>query len=344
LEILDWLRGFAALAVAWFHFTVGSGLFASSPLIAWSHYGWLGVEAFFVISGFVIPYAMFAGGYRGLQDAPAFILKRLARLEPPYVASIVIGLAILYAAAHAPGFRGQPPHVTPIQLLLHLGYLNVFTNQPWLNPVFWTLAVEFQFYISMVGLFYLIGSARPELRLAGLALMAVLALCVRTHQFVFPYLGLFALGAVAFHYRTGLVGRAGFAFLAAVLSILNMGMLGLPSALVGLATAALTAFANPPRIPALAWLGAISYSLYLLHVPIGGRVMNLAGRLPAEWHGAALLAAVAASLLAAWGFHRFVETPSQRWSGRIRYTDGVGIGSWRMIWTRRPRVPTRSAS
>lgn len=294
-----------------------------------------------MISGFVIPYAMFRGGYRGLQSAPAFVLKRLARLEPPYLASIALGLAILYLGAHAPGFRGQPPHVTFLQILLHLGYLNVFTNEPWLNPVFWTLAVEFQFYLSMVGLFHLIGSRRPQLRLVGLALMCALAFWIRLDQFVFPYLGLFAVGALAFHYRSGLIGRLGFCLLATVISVINLAVLGLPSALVGIATAGLAAFANPPRMPLLVWLGGISYSLYLLHVPIGGRVMNLAGRLPPAWHGPALLIALASSVLAAWGFHRLIEVPSQYWSSQIRYS-GRDDFEWLKFWTRNPRLPTRS--
>jgi peptidoglycan/LPS O-acetylase OafA/YrhL len=127
------------------------------------------------------------------------------------------------------------------------------------------------------------------------------------------------MGAIAFHYRIGVLGRIGFALQAVMLTAVTVLAIGWSSALVGLATASLTAFANPPRVAILAWLGSISYSLYLVHVPIGGRVMNLAGRLPAAWHGPALVLAVVASLLAAWVFNRLIEAPAQRWSGRFRY-------------------------
>ena len=56
--------------------------------------GYLGLTIFFVISGLVIPYAMWRGRYRGPADAPAFILKRLTRLKPPYFAAIAITLVL----------------------------------------------------------------------------------------------------------------------------------------------------------------------------------------------------------------------------------------------------------
>jgi peptidoglycan/LPS O-acetylase OafA/YrhL len=69
------------------------------------------------------------------------------------------------------------------------------------------------------------------------------------------------------------------------------------------------------------WLGGISYSLYLMHVPIGGRVVNLGVRLPDHRavEIAVLFLALAASLVAAWCLHRYVEQPAQRWAAAIRY-------------------------
>src|SRR6266496_2565885 len=60
VEIVHCLRGLAAVAVCWFHFTGHSlGLLKQSGV-----YGWLGVEVFFVISGFILPYALYSSGYR----------------------------------------------------------------------------------------------------------------------------------------------------------------------------------------------------------------------------------------------------------------------------------------
>ena len=135
------------------------------------------------------------------------------------------------------------------------------------------------------------------------------------------YLGLFALGAAGFQYRARLIGWREFALLALVFTLLNLHMLGRANAIVALLTALAATFANPPRVKVLAFLGAISYSLYLLHVPIGGRVINLASRLPHTpvVELGAVAAAFAASLAAAWLLYRLVERPSQKWSARFRY-------------------------
>jgi len=73
--------------------------------------------------------------------------------------------------------------------------------------------------------------------------------------------------------------------------------------------------------PVLAWLGTISYSLYLVHVPIGGKIVNLGARyahtLPTEL--LVLAIAVVASLGVAWLLWYFVERPAQRWSSAITY-------------------------
>ncbi len=318
IEVLDGLRGFAALSVVWFHLTGGSGLF-TGWIKASGSYGWLGVEAFFVISGFVIPFSMHRGGYRGFSDAGVFMLKRLARLEPPYLASLLLTIGLLYASSATPAFHGSAPDISLGRVLLHLGYLNVFFARDWFNPVYWTLAVEFQFYLAMILLFPMLGHADWKRRFGALAVMATLAMAIRDTGLVFAYLGLFALGAGAFQIRVGLLRPLLFAVLAASLTAVNLIVLGAPAAAVGLVAALAAAFLNLPAIPVLGLLGSVSYSLYLIHVPVGGRVMNLAGRLPDVWHVPALAAALVICLAAAYVFHRLFELPAQRLSSGISY-------------------------
>ena len=66
IPVFDHLRGMAALAVCLFHFTCGNPEFLSpsDPIRGVGSFGWLGVEAFFVISGFVIPYSLYLRSYR----------------------------------------------------------------------------------------------------------------------------------------------------------------------------------------------------------------------------------------------------------------------------------------
>lgn len=63
--MVDLLRIVAAIGVMWFHFVVGSGPFLEgSWLQATGRYCWIGVDVFFVISGFIVPFALSRGGYR----------------------------------------------------------------------------------------------------------------------------------------------------------------------------------------------------------------------------------------------------------------------------------------
>ena len=95
LSSLDLLRGLAAVAVCYFHFTHGNPDFLSPGnfLYISGRYGFLGVDVFFVISGFVIPYAMYRGNYH-LRDFGRFLTKRVVRIEPPYLISILLVLAL----------------------------------------------------------------------------------------------------------------------------------------------------------------------------------------------------------------------------------------------------------
>jgi peptidoglycan/LPS O-acetylase OafA/YrhL len=323
IEVLDWLRGFAALAVLWYHFTTQSGFPLPGWISATGHKGWLGVEVFFVISGFVIPYSMHAGGYAGLRDAPRFVAKRLVRLEPPYLASIAVLLGIAYGIRFIPGFRGTWPHIDLPGLVLHLGYLNAYFGQHWLNPVFWTLAVEFQFYIAMAILYPTLASRRPLVGSATLGLMVALSLLLPFRTQLWPYLGLFALGAVAFQVRSGLCRPRLALALAAILTGAVVAGLGPQEAVAGALTFLCAAFANVPRIRPLAALGTISYSVYLLHTPVGGRVLGvLRSRIPhkAAFEIGALGLAIAVTLGAAWAMYLLIERPSQRLSSRLRYS------------------------
>jgi len=95
---------------------------------------------------------------------------------------------------------------------------------------------------------------------------------------------------------------------------------GFPTAIVMLLTALAIAFLTL-RYSWLTFLGLVSYSLYLVHVPIGGKVVNLGARYA---HGLyseilVLFLAVTASIFSAYLLYRAVELPSQRVSSKISY-------------------------
>ena len=87
-ELLDGLRGVAALMVIFYH--VGE-CFATSARDQWINHGYLAVDFFFVLSGFVIGYA-YDGRWRKGLSAGGFLLRRVIRLQPMVVVGVVLGV------------------------------------------------------------------------------------------------------------------------------------------------------------------------------------------------------------------------------------------------------------
>jgi len=335
LHHVDIFRGLAAFAVAWFHFTQNGPTdypdagFIGNLITASGSKGWLGVEVFFVISGFILPYTMVKGGY-SIGDFYVFVKKRIIRLDPPYFAAIAIFLGPWWISSLRPGFAGEPLTFEPIRLLLHLGYLNAFFDYEWYNPVFWTLAIEFQFYLFLALYFPILFSENKVLRvLSFLAIVAAPLLIPVGKSVVLHYFGLFALGILAAHYVLENINVSvylvGSFLVAGIIVIVNSWWVSG----VALASALAIAFVRLPDISPLTWLGKVSYSLYLIHIPIGGRVIRL-GKLFADTLAGqifALLSAVAVSLAASWVLYRLVEQPSQRLSSSIQYKQTLATAS-----------------
>jgi peptidoglycan/LPS O-acetylase OafA/YrhL len=314
----------AAAAVAWFHSTNGNPEFSPPALLkASGAQGWLGVEVFFVISGFVIPYALHAARYR-LRDYWRFLLKRILRLDPPYLASMTLMIALAYISAAMPGFRGQPPSYTMLQLVSHAGYVTGVFGYRWVNVVYWSLALEFQYYLLIGLLFPLVQHRRASIRAAVLIGVAVAALTVSNLMLVFPWCFLFILGILTFQFREGTLAWGWYTLGVGLAGIGSNLMLGWSVALIGVATALVIALVDL-RSRTLLLLGEISYSLYLVHVPIGGRVVNLSLKFPVSPIGkvGVSIAAFFASVAAASLFYWFVERPARSWAARIHYGESA---------------------
>jgi len=319
LGTIDAVRGVAAFSVAWYHFTQGSRILNDGWLKASGRYGWLGVEMFFVISGFIIPYSLYRANYRS-RNFGLFLVKRIARLDPPYFADIILVILLSYVVTFAPGFRGEYPHYTWSQLACHVGYVNSIVGKEWVNPVFWSLGIEFQYYITIGVLFPLLIMPGRLVRFAFLATLLASSLLVHRMGLVFEWWPLFVAGILVFQSKVGLISTRVLLASLAVTGAVCWHVNGHGVAVLVIATALIIRFVQLPS-SRLTDLGLISYSLYLLHVPIGGKILNLSSRFahtfPAQVF--ALAAAVVASVSAAVLFYRLVELPSQRLSSSLRY-------------------------
>jgi peptidoglycan/LPS O-acetylase OafA/YrhL len=322
LAHIEYMRGLAALAVMWFHFTAANDDCPPGLLKVSGQYGYLGVDVFFVISGFIIPYAMAASGYRLRTDGLRFFFARIVRLEPPYLASVMLCVALPYAAYLTPWSRAILPHVEFRDVLLHVAYLVPWVNgAQWLNVAYWTLAIEFQYYILMLfTASALISRSQWTARLFLLGALAAAFYLGGDSRLVFCYLPLFGFGFTTFLWFERRLHWVEVALWTAAFAAVCARTVGTDDMLSGLLGSALILAPWPRNLRLLSLAGSLSYSLYLLHNPIGGRVFTLVERLPArpviQITGIAI--AVLASLLAAYVFHALIEAPSMRAARQIK--------------------------
>jgi len=279
---------------------------------------------FFVISGFILPWSLHRANYT-IGRYGRFIAKRIVRIDPPYLVTACAILLLNYASSRTPGFAGTQSFPGWAAVLGHIGFLNAFTGQPWLNPVFWTLAIEFQFYL-LIGLVFPLTVSRSGITRWCLTVAFLAApFLYRDGLFLAGQACLFLLGIATFQYRAGLTARPAFFALLAAATADIWYLAGGVTAAAGLLTALAIAFVpGDSRLvnsAPLVWLGTISYSLYLVHVPIGGRVVNLAHRLPQSPLMQCLeaLVALGVSLAAAMLLYRLVEKPARALASRIAW-------------------------
>ncbi|MFJ8438243.1 acyltransferase family protein [Kitasatospora griseola] len=152
LYVLDGMRLVAALTVMLFHYVgkpagweqVWRG--APDVLMPALHgvaiYGWIGVELFFLISGFVI--CMSCWGKRP-QD---FFVSRVVRLYPAYWVAVLLTTAVVTTAGYA---FTTAKDLTPRTVIANLTMIQTPLGAPSVDPSYWTLWVEMLFYVLFAG-------------------------------------------------------------------------------------------------------------------------------------------------------------------------------------------------
>src|SRR4051794_4134300 len=187
------LRTVAALAVTVFHLYCGNpNLFSQTTIVKKDiSYGYLGVELFFLLSGFIMCYALPAT-YNLKSDLKTFLLKRITRIEPPYIISLILLIIINEIAKIYSGVRFE---FSFFDFLLHLGYLDNFGFGTYYNVVYWTLGIEFQFYLLIAFIFpLLINRSVISVFLVLSALLALSLIHLENMVVIFTYLPVFCVG------------------------------------------------------------------------------------------------------------------------------------------------------
>lgn len=304
---------------------------------------WMGAEAvvlFFVLSAFVLAVPFF----RGRDPSYAsYALRRLVRLFPPAIASVGLSLLLLMIAGTAPAvwpmpmldqfWRELPSVEMVLQHMLLLGDGAAGEANYPLNLPLWTLEVEWR--LSLLLPFMVLLARRSDVALLVLALGAILVPYVERRLLgsdllsTFRYMPLFAFGVLLAKHIDGIlawIGKlSGSARLAlwmlCILLFYARVLLPTPSMqmhhrlAIGVAAALLIVLVLASErtqrflnLPPLLWFGRVSFSLYLLHVPV---MIATARLLPDAVTPAWRLAlGIALALAAAEILYRSVEMPS----------------------------------
>ena len=304
---------------------------AAPGLVGWFYdYARMAVQVFLVIAGFLAARGLSAQG-DGLATPPwTLIWKRYVRLVIPFMAAMGLAIAGAAIADHWMDDESIPARASLAQLFAHLFLLHGILDFASLSAGAWYVAIDFQLFVLMALLLWL-GHAGGQL-LGGLRWLAMLLVCALGLASLLwfnrlaewdnwgPYFfGAYAIGAAAWwasqHGRpaTWLGVVAALGGLALAIDFRLRIALALAVALtLGFARRAGVLERWPDNAP-LAYLGKISFSVFLVHFPVlllANGLYAKSGLDSASTASAGMLLAWAASIGVAALFYRFVECPA----------------------------------
>lgn len=180
MPALTGLRGFAALWVLIYHawsmahpelitFNLAGIYF---DITAFFSFGWAGVQIFFVLSGFLLslPFVRWQSGMRKRPIIKFFFLRRITRVFPAYYVQFFLILGMRWLVqGHLPFDSSLIPHY--LLMLFVPPPLGIGTST--LNGVWWTLPIEFSFYLILPLLSIFLVWKRYWILLIGALLMMV---------------------------------------------------------------------------------------------------------------------------------------------------------------------------
>jgi peptidoglycan/LPS O-acetylase OafA/YrhL len=329
---LDLLRFMAAFGVMLYHYVShrprADGSLSFMATI--TQQGYLGVDVFFMISGFVILWS--ASGRTGT----GFVRARILRLYPEFWIAMLATALTIYIAA------GPGRHVDLVQLVGNATMLPQYVGVEMIDGVYWTLAVEIKFY----ALVWLLVVTRQIKRLE-IALFAWLAFTAIAEAFdvgsivrsaiIFPYGAHFAAGGLFYLvYESGWTRARSVALavalpLCVVSSISQIDQfvdparitIGMKFATAAIICLAFACFALLRRFQSVKWpagialVGALTYPLYLTH-NVGKAIFLQHMTAVPLWERTlvAIVFSLGLAWVVMWAAKRFIA-PALRWALNI---------------------------
>lgn len=338
---IDLLRFLAALSVVLFHYTFrgyASEHYSPIPFLGLgrvTRYGYLGVELFFLISGYVV--LLSAQG----KTVRQFLQSRVTRLYPAFWVACTLTFLVERVWGPGPAETQMNPalHAGLGQYAYNLTMLHDFLGVPPLDGSYWSLTVEIAFYvlISLLIAYRLL----PHLNLCLLLWLGTTLLPAITHSgsfyvtLFFPDFAPYFVAGMLFFLlqqpqgrswqRYGLLALAyGLAVRAAIAQAHQMSAAFHAAVLPVVAVVAVTLFfglfyaitSRRLRLNNFTWLagfGTLTYPLYLIHSNIGFIIFHRLGHLVDKY---VLLGGTLLLMLgAAWLIHTLVEKRLSKWLG-----------------------------
>lgn len=311
-----------------------------SPLQSLLRGGYLAVQTFFLLSGFVLA-QNYAGTQWNKRSVARFAVARFARIYPAYLLSLVLVSWFAFEFLLKPGRSvAQKAAVLGDYAFVLQGW-NGSLSVGWNTPA-WSLSCEFFFYLCFPLLFLWLrrgGLARLLLSLSGCFVVPIILAKAGVpgdwkpiHHLADFVAGIAAAGIYAVLVRSGvatkwvgfwlsagaLVAGAAFIMNPQVLhgTLMNLNTVLRPlnvALLIGLATGG-GFVVHLLSTNVAGYLGKASYSMYILHIPLlwwfSRYTFFRFGATPPAWTGFVFMAAVIAISIAAF---EYVEAPANRW-------------------------------
>jgi peptidoglycan/LPS O-acetylase OafA/YrhL len=289
---IDLLRFIAAMMVVFYHYAFrgyAADNMTSMPYLSiapLAKYGYLGVELFFMISGFVILMTASNGNLK------KFFVSRVTRLYPAFwiCCTLTFIATLLLGNGHF--------SATPSQYLINMTMLGEFINVPSIDGAYWSLFVEMRFYALIAILMYFNKIAKVETYLIGWLAISVLFEIVPVYKlryiFLVDYSAYFIAGATLYLIwskslspsRTAVLTASwGLAIYQALQSLAKFqttykSTLDMATVIVIITLFFVILFMVSTRKTGVlgngSWtvLGVITYPLYLIHQNIGFMLFN----------------------------------------------------------------------
>ena len=173
---LDGVRGLAILLVLCFHIFKRANYFTGNAVLLWlsepARIGWIGVDIFFVLSGFLITGILLRSREKA-HYFKNFYVRRILRIFPLYYLLVGGLLIFLPALDHNAGLQTQSNWL--YFMLYQQNWLYIFQPEPSLMLGFiWSLAIEEQFYLLWPSVVYFLNRKALVVASLGVVIFSLL--------------------------------------------------------------------------------------------------------------------------------------------------------------------------